>query len=411
MKRTFWIMLCATLAASALVGGARAQSSGAVPANCQINASANTLTCTTTVQLTNVAGTFGNGGLTLAPSGSQGPTCNGGLVATPSVVTAGVATNVSLQACPNNTNRSQLIFRWLSPATQSAGADAWVGAASVNLAAGANTTLSVDVCASAAQDAACTRASATINTSQATAPSCSAIAPASQQVAQNGTAAVLSVTCSNATSYQWYAGASAATGTAISGATGATYTPPTTAVGTLQYSVRASNNAGSTDVAAASVTVNTSPPIGQGCPAGEPRVVSNFLEVKNFAYTSLIGSSGAQAMLAVRITVGANDTTIGKVRSIPTFMFVQEDGGYASQRTVTLSENCLDFNVGSGGARLLFENTDGGSLQFVTAGDSRASDRVPALTPGRVYYINIRNDTCPAGFDCRISGIWQGLAR
>ena len=67
---------------------------------------------------------------------------------------------------------------------------------------------------------------------------------ASQTLCMGSTPTTLSVTASNATSYQWYSNnvASNSGGSAISGASGQTYTPPTSTAGTFYYYCLASNN-------------------------------------------------------------------------------------------------------------------------------------------------------------------------
>ena len=97
-------------------------------------------------------------------------------------------------------------------------------------------------------------------------PVISSITPATQTVAQNGTPTNLSVTATGATSYQWYSNTTNSTtgGTSISGATNATYTPPTNTIGTLYYYVEAINSCGTTKSASALEVIVTA-----ACDAGD----------------------------------------------------------------------------------------------------------------------------------------------
>ncbi len=87
-------------------------------------------------------------------------------------------------------------------------------------------------------------------------------AATAQSVVQDGSATALSVSASNATSYQWYANTTASNtgGTLISGATNANYTPSTSTAGTLYYYCVVSNgynNVASNVSGAVKVTANS----------------------------------------------------------------------------------------------------------------------------------------------------------
>jgi hypothetical protein len=211
----------------------------------------------------------------------------------------------------------------------------------------------------------------------------------------------LTANCTNATSYQWYSGSTFSTRTAITSATAATYAPSTSTTGTTTYWVAATNTGGTTDpTTGASVTVS-SPPSGT-CPSPEPRASANFTGSLSYQYAAIVGSG----IHVTKITVGANDTTIGK-NILPSYLFTQDDTTTFANRTVTLSQTCNDF---SPNARVLLTNSLGGSLSFVTQGDARASATIATMTPG-VWYINVRNDNCPAGVNCSISGQWVNWNR
>lgn len=386
----------ALIAFAGVFTSAHAQQSGAVPGNCTIDAAGTTMTCQVTVSLANVAGTFGANSLTINGSIAPSvPTCSATSPASQSVA-------INAQPTPLNANCiNATSYQW------------YIGSniatrVPINLATSATYTppttdvgsIVYTVTATNTTGTSTSTGSATVNVvQQGSAPTCTGITPTSQSVTQNAVATALTANCSNASSYQWYSGSSYAGRQQIAGATAATYPPPTTATGTLTYWVDAVNTAGTTPITTgASVTVNAAPT--GTCPPGEPRVTANFTtSVQNFTYNSIIGTTGVHV---TKITVGANDTTIGK-NILPSFLITQDDTTTFSTRTVTLSQSCGDF---SANARVLIANANGGSSSFVTQNDPRASATVAVMTPG-IWYINVRNNDCPAGINCSISGIWR----
>ena len=236
-----------------------------------------------------------------------------------------------------------------------------------------------------------------------TAPTCTAVTPGSQTVVQSGSLSQLSANCTGAISYQWYTGASFASRTPISGETTATYAPSSGAVGTTTYWVSATNLTGSTDNPAAATVTITAPVVSASCPSGEPRVSFNYgTPVVSFAYQPIYGKSS----LIARVTVTASDTSLGK-SILPVFIIANDDTTEYSTRTISVSKSCDDF---SASAKIVLTGVTGGSLSFATAGDSRENAYVSALSPG-VWYINVRNDSCPVGSNCSISGLWRNWNR
>jgi hypothetical protein len=382
----------------ALASNSQAQSSGTVPGNCSVNAAGTELTCTTTVRLSGVSASFANGQGTLQ-GGPTGPACNGGLVITaPSLTTipSGTPTAVQLDACPSNTNRANLNYRWLAPA-QAATSSAWLGSATVTLAAGERKAFTVDVCADATAGAACTRVSSAELIGQG-AVSCGAVSPATQTVNQNAAATALTASCSGATSYQWYAGNPAAGGTAVSGATAASFTPPTSAVGTVTYFVRGSNGSTTSDSAAGGAVTVQQPPSGGTCnlPIGMDIAYGTSNQLTDRS------SVGPGAVFITRITVGAGDSTIGR-QLLPNYYFYYNDNSTFSDRTITVSKTCGDFTSAEA---IQMGQGISGTVRFVTTGDSRGGPQIPTLTPG-VWYVNMRSDTCPAGVNCSFGLGWR----
>jgi large repetitive protein len=391
------------------VSSATAQ--GAALANCALSAGTSIITCTTTSPLTGVAAPAESGTLTLRGAGVQGPVCSGGLTANPQTgLPPNVATAIALTACAQSADRASFDYRWVPPAVSGGGVG--LGSATATLAAGQSVTYSVDVCASTAANALCTRATTSAIT-PAGPPVCAAISPSQQTVSPNAVAAALNANCAGATSYQWFSGASPATGTLISGATNATYAPPTSVLGTFTYSVRATNATGTTDNTSNATVIVAG---GSACPvgSGNPRVTVTFTQpAQNFVRQNITGSAfgtlanGAGTHIT-QITVGptSTDTTLNH-RYLATWGIVQEDTTTFSNRTISLSQICGDFSAD----KIVLTNTQDGNFELITVDDAaRASATRKVVTPG-VWYINVRNDTCPDGANCSITGIYTNRNR
>jgi len=112
----------------------------------------------------------------------------------------------------------------------------------------------------------------------------------SETVCQNTTATTLSVAASNVT-YQWYQNTtnSNSGGTAISGATTNSYTPPTGTVGTTYYYVLITNSSGCSVASnVRSVTVNSAPVI-----TAQPNTTTQNLCAGSTATTLSVTATGA----------------------------------------------------------------------------------------------------------------------
>ncbi len=242
-----------------------------------------------------------------------------------------------------------------------------------------------------------------------TAPSCTAISPGSQSVVQSSALSPLSANCTGATSYQWYTGGSSAPAssplhTPIAGETSSLYFPSSGAVGSTTYWVSATNGFGTTDNPSSATVTVTAPVVSSVCPAGEPRISTNFATyATNFTYQPIFGNS----VFVMKLTIAAGDTTLGKT-ILPTFLITQDDTTtFSDNRTISISQRCNDF---SSTAQIVLSGRSGGSSAFVTTGDSRGSATTATLSPG-VWYINVRNDSCPGSDNCSISGIWRNWNR
>jgi hypothetical protein len=232
--------------------------------------------------------------------------------------------------------------------------------------------------------------------------SCGPVTPDTQSVQLGSATQPVSAVCTGATGYQWYLGRRTSGGILITGATGASYTPPSNQVGTSTYYVTATKGTEIADsITGGTVTVQQLP---TGCPSGEPRITTAFgtsvQRTDNDGFRD--GSpTGPGRIFVTQITVSASDTTIGR-QLLPNFYFYYNDNSTFSERTITLSRNCGDF-----GATSTFLGRDiSGSVSFVTQGDARGSTTVPTLTPG-VWFINLRSETCPTGVVCSFGAGWR----
>ena len=121
----------------------------------------------------------------------------------------------------------------------------------------------------------------------------------------------------------------------------------------------------------------------------------------NFTYQRINGNSTFVIKLIVKPTDSTATYNLGA-----SFVFTQDDTTTFSNRTVTFSKTCNDFS-----GEPAFTNSMGGSIPVKTADDLRTTSSSGSifktiLTPG-VWYINVRNDTCPDDTNCSISGIWR----
>jgi hypothetical protein len=190
------------------------------------------------------------------------------------------------------------------------------------------------------------------------------------------------------------------------------------ASGTSVLTCRASGTpSGSiTPPAVGTLTLGSLSPGSGACPAGSsnPRVTVGFTQAaQNFILQRIEGSAfGTYATGAgthvTRINVGptSTDTTLNHQYKA-TWGIVQDDTTTFSSRTVSLSQICGDFSAD----KIVFTNTLGGSFSLITSDDAaRANATTKVVTEG-VWYINVRNDDCPTGTNCSITGIYTNRNR
>lgn len=371
--------------------------------------SGTTMTCIATTQFalpTVVNLQSGSGqttfALTTGPAGA--PQCTGGLSAAPSSVNVGVATPITLTlvGCPS----SGVSYAWQSPAvpnTNPAGAGA---AHTLTLAAtGSTQPYSVIVC-SVVDANSCSTYSASVTAVSTTPPplaGCTVSGAPTASVAI-GSTPTLSVQCSQGTiqTAQW-----SLNGNAIAQATGISYAIPaaaTTAGSTLNYSVALTGTGGSQGAASATITVVAAS--GTSCTtSGTPGTTFNFSAP--FVGLNSIALGGRGAVYVIAINVGANDSTLGR-EYLPAYGATNSPVTGFGYRTVSVSTCPNDFT--SSNAQIVAEGSYDFLVEFTTE-PSRVRQGIALLQPGRTYYINVRNDTCPGGQICSLDGQYRNWGR
>jgi hypothetical protein len=231
--------------------------------------------------------------------------------------------------------------------------------------------------------------------------SCSAVTPESQTVQLGAATQQISGTCAGATGYQWYRGSPSSGGTPVSGATNASFTPPSSQEGTSTYYLTGTK-AGETKQSITGGTVTVLPRDGP-CPAGEPRLVTPFSATLQKVDLDK-GVFGPNPVFVARITISPTDSTAGR-QLLPSFNFYYNDNSPPfQQRTVTLSQSCGDFSASA----TLLGVGEIGAFSFVTSDDPRTTGNSIRFPSAGVWYINMKNNDCAAGTSCSSFGaIWR----
>ncbi len=380
-----------------------AQANGASSTTC--TQSGTTVTCSATTVFSIPASVnlqSGNGQSTfvLAGAASNGaPTCSGGLVASPSTVSANTSTAIALtlNGCPT----SGVTYAWAAPAVPATNPANAGATHTLGLAAGSSQLYGVDVC-SATNAQLCTNYTTSVSAASVITPpalaGCSITGPTG--AVSIGSSPVLSAQCSQGTitSYQWRLNGN----DAASPSTGSSYSVPATATtsgATLAYSVVLTSANGSANPAA---TVSVATQSQTSCSTfGTPG--SNINYGSNYVALNGITMGGAGATYIVSYVVGANDSSVGK-SYLPGYGGTNSPVTAFSYRTVAVSTCPNDF-TSSNAVIVASENYDF-SIQFTTE-RTRAGTGIAYVQPGRTYYINIRNDNCPSGQICSLDGQYR----
>jgi hypothetical protein len=157
---------------------------------------------------------------------------------------------------------------------------------------------------------------------------------------------------------------------------------------------------------AAAPDVSRTITVSQGSSGGgscnvTPNATLNFTDgLRTFPYQNMVGNS----RWIMRITVGPNDSTLGKVNGA-SFEVTQDDVTFGAARRISAGPNC----DGTGAESLLL--TQSGTVGVFTLNDPRNTLRGAAGVSSGAWYIIVENIDCPTGVVCAFSGQWSNPNR
>ena len=324
----------------------------------------------------------------LSGGASGAPTCSS-LVASPQSIPAITSTRVDLTAnC-----LAGATLTWSGVRTQSGS----TAQDQLTLVAGDSKTYTLTACSST-QATLCNVYSVTVTTSAAQTPSLQGcvINPGSAQLTA-GAAPNLTVSCTQGTptSYSWSVNSNPVS-------TSSSYSIPsgsTVAGANLSVSVALNNGVSS---ATANATYSVAAPIVGACTtSGDVARTINYSD--NYIALNDITMGGRGAVYSLGVNVGAGDSSIGK-SYLPVWVGTNSPISQNGQRTVSVSLCPNDFDPVS--AQIVAT----GSIDFavnLTTEKRRIGSGTALVEPGRTYYINVRNDTCPKNGTCSLDGQYR----
>lgn len=400
-----------------------AQQTGATVCSLQ---NSNLMRCTTDFALSGVipAPNVTNS-LSLVGSPANAISCTNGLeVKNPTTgssitsVPANVTTPATLTACSDSTSNR---YSWHNPPrTQITGSTS----TDITLASGATIDFKVSVClasettcdcSSTGSTATCTLLSKIVTGATAVVqPTGCNVLPATQTINQNAAPQEITASCTShatnptALTYKWYDNAQF-TGAIL--ATGQTYSPPTTSIGTRTYYAKIENASQQLGALASGATVNVQTPSGgMSCQqAGIANVVNINYTYRQYSRNLATITGNGVWVLEIVVPAGASSIAAS---SVPRLALTQLDTNGFANRTMTLSRSCGDFSPGN--SVLLASGTTQPKGYLVTADDLNRLTGVGrgVVTAGQTWYLNVRNDDCTAsGFaTCNFAYTWSNPA-
>lgn len=326
---------------------------------------------------------------TLSGSASNGaPTCSS-LVASPQSISAITSTTINLTA----SCQAGATLTWSGVLTQSGSTAQDL----LTLVANASKTYTLTACSST-QPTLCNVYTVTVTTSAVQTPSLQGcvINPGSAQLTAGATPN-LTVSCAQGTptSYSW-----SVNNTTVS--TSSSYSIPsssTAAGANLAVAVALNNGVSS---ASANATYSVAAPTAGACTtSGDVARTINYSD--NYIALNDITMGGRGAVYTLGINVGAGDSSVGK-SYLPVWVGTNSPISQNGQRTVSVSLCPNDFDPSS--AQIVAT----GSIDFavnLTTEKRRVGAGTALVEPGRTYYINVRNDTCPKNGTCSLDGQYR----
>lgn len=383
----------AAIVALNLFQPANAQSASGT-SNTRCDQTGQSMSCvTTTVFALSAADTLQSGtslsAFTLSGGASGAPTCSS-LVASPQLIPAITSTRVDLTAnCQAGATLS-----WSGVLTQSGSTAQDV----LTLVGGGSKTYTLTACSST-QTTLCNVYTVSVTTTATQTPlSGCAITPGSAQLTA-GASPNLTVSCSQGgtpTSYSW-----SVNNTQVS--TSSSYAIPsgsTVAGSNLAVSVVLSN--GVSPAATASAVYSVAAPAAGACTtSGDVARTINYSD--NYIALNDITMGGVGAVYTLGVNVRIGDSSVGK-SYLPVWVGTNSPISQNGQRTVSVSLCPNDFNPTS--AQIVAS----GSIDFavnLTTEKRRVGSGTALVEPGRTYYINVRNETCPKNGTCSLDGQYR----
>lgn len=349
------------------------------------------LTCTTVAKYTLPSGVVlqtggvGAGNFVLNAT-SGGPAC-GALAASPTTVTSGLSTSITLtlNGCVANT-----LYTWQTPAVQSPNSQTPHIATHDTLTltgANATQTYSVQACAPSGVNP-CATYTVTVSVTQATQaltgckvnPATATITTASSQVLAVSCDTGTSNPLTNGVTWQWRKD-----GVNVLGANSSTYTVPAgTPQGVYNYTVSMTNNASTNPVISVGSTVMVNPAITSSCPPGVAVPSRTITAGDNYSTWYSTGHPGSTPyVVAIDVPVGA--ANMADTQSA--IQFSPQSGPGAREYTISRSPCDFAAPVNSGGYDMVNLSYDP-NVQPTPHGY--------ILAPGR-WYLNLRS---PIGGPC-----------
>ncbi len=403
MRRGFAQAIVAIAAVIALNSANAQSATGASTTKC--DQTGQSLSCVTTTLFalpanTTLPAASGVTTFTLTGGAAGAPTCSS-YSASPQTIPAITPTTINLTAtCQTGATQT-----WSGVQTQSQNQSVSTAADQLTLVSGGSKTYTLSVCSST-QTTLCNTYPVTVTTTTTTQTPAllgCAISPASAQISK-GSSPNLTVSCAQGTptGYSW-----SLNNAVVS--TAANYPIPSNLTNVdnanLVVTVSLSN---SVSTASAGATYTTPPPVvGGSCNTfGDAARTINYSDSYIALNDITMGGRGATYILA--LNVGANDSSVGK-SYLPVWVGTNSPVSQNGQRTVAVSLCPNDFG-GSNGTSTPAQILASGAIDFAvnfTTEARRAGTGTALVQPGRTYYVNVRNDTCPTGGTCSLDGQYR----
>ena len=391
LKRATEISLIAATAFFAL--SSNAQVAGNSATTCTQQNSAMTCVTTTSFALSNTT-LQGLSGSSFALSGaSTTPSPPNGCSASPvsSTVAIGATPTLNVSCASGST---PFTYQWRKGGVNIASATSLAYTLSPNSDTASSGTTAYDVLISNSLGASISSAAnVTVGNTPEFPPTGCAITPFSPTVAVGATQ-LLTVSCTAGTSlaYQWFKG-----NTPINGATSASYAVPssdTATSGSQVYNANVRNSITVVNASANVIVANVTQP--SGCTSSGS--ASGVIDAGAQSVQNIGTLYGTTTTYIVRLTVPQSASTSGGL--LAQIAHAEAPSNQRAFRTVVLSKCAGDMT--STDAIVLSSNSIGASTEVSINDAGRGAVNITAGT----WYVNVRNNACPANQACNVLIDW-----